>query len=178
MATESARPKVNLGFNQEQLEGLIGHVKEEPEAGKTVWNARTHWLGGFASQAQIRDFTIRMDEPPPLGGSNTAPNMVEMDLGAYGCCLTTGYVMNAGLAGIKLEGVDVELEGDLDLRGFFGLSSEVSPGYSGIRAKVRLSAPDATPEQLAALHQKVVGTSPVGAILGRPVPMETTLETE
>ena len=169
---------VNLGFNQEQLEGLIGHVKEKPAAGQTVWQARTHWLGGFQSEASIRDFQIKMDEPPPLGGSNTAPNMVEMVLGAYGCCLTTGYVMNAGLQGIKLEGVEIELEGDLDLQGFFGLSSEVSPGYSGIRANVHLTAPEATPEQLQALHDKVVQTSPVGAILARPVPIQAHLATE
>jgi uncharacterized OsmC-like protein len=169
---------VNLGFNQEQLEGLIGHVKEKPAAGQTVWQARTQWLGGFQSQANIRDFQIKMDEPPPLGGSNTAPNMVEVVLGAYGCCLTTGYVMNAGLQGIKLEGVEIELEGDLDLQGFFGLSSEVSPGYSGIRVNVHLSAPEATPEQLQALHDKVVQTSPVGAILARPVPTQTNLVTK
>src|ERR1700674_9466 len=148
VAVNQDRPKVNLGFDQEQLEGLMGHVREKPEAGQTVWSARTKWLGGFKSQAQIRDFTIDMDEPPPLGGSNTAPNMVEVVLGAYGCCLTTGYVMNAGLRGIKLEGVEIELDGDLDLRGFFGQSTEVSPGYSGIRAKVHLTAPGATQEQI------------------------------
>jgi uncharacterized OsmC-like protein len=166
---------VSLGFDQQQLEGLMGHVRQTPEAGQTVWSANTRWLGGFRSQAQIRDFTIDMDEPPPLGGSNTAPNMVEVVLGAYGCCLTTGYVMNAGLKGIKLEGVEIELTGDLDLRGFFGISSDVTPGYSSVRAKVKLVAPEATKEELESLHQAVVSTSPVGAILGRPVAVETDL---
>lgn len=175
MAINQERTKVNLGFDQVQLEGLMGHIKEKPESGQTVWSAKTKWLGGFRSQAQIRDFTIEMDEPPPLGGGNTAPNMVEVVLGAYGCCLTTGYVMNAGLRGIKLENVEVELDGDLDLQGFFGFSTEVSPGYSGIRAKVTLTAPDATKEQIEELHRTVVTTSPVGAILGRPVSVETTL---
>ena len=173
MADTTAR--VNLGFDQTQLEGLIGAVKEVPERGQTVWKANTSWLGGFASQAQIRDFTIRMDEPPPLGGTNTAPNMVEVVLGAYGCCLTTGYVMNAGLKGIELEGVEIELEGDLDLQGFFGLSDKVSPGYSGIRARVQLKAPGATPAEVQELHDLVKRTSPVGAILGQPVPIVTEL---
>jgi hypothetical protein len=47
-----------------------------------------------------------------MGGSNSAPNMVEMVLGAYGCCLTTGYVMNASLHGIELEDVQIELDAD------------------------------------------------------------------
>jgi uncharacterized OsmC-like protein len=175
MAEAGPRARVNLGFDRQQLEGLIGAVKDSPEAGQTVWKARTQWLGGFQSQAQIRDFTIQMDEPPPLGGSDTAPNMVEMVLGAYGCCLTTGYVMNAALQGLKLEGVEIELEGDLDLRGFFGLSPEAWPGYTTVRAKVRLTAPEAAPEQLRALHDRVVTTSPVGSILARPVKIEADL---
>ena len=110
-----------------------------------------------------------MDEPSALGGSDTAPNMVEMVLGAYGCCLTTGYVMNAALQGIELEEVEIDVEGDLDLNGFFGLSAEAWPGYTDVRARVHLTAPKATTEQLQALHAVVTKTSPVGCILERPV---------
>ena len=176
MTTDDQVPtRVHLGFDHDQLDGLIQAVQADPETGKTVWKASTTWRGGFQSQAQIRDFTVTMDEPPPLGGANTAPNMVEMVLGAYGCCLTTGYVMNAARQGIKLEGVDIDLEGDLDLQGFFGLSPEAWPGYTNIRTKVHLRAPEATPEQVQALHEVVVKTSPVGSILARPVQIETEL---
>jgi uncharacterized OsmC-like protein len=175
MTTQAPHATVNLGFDQQQLEGLIAKVKEEPEVGKTVWQARTHWLGGFKSEAQIREFSLQMDEPPPLGGSNTAPNMVEVVLGAYGSCLTTGYVMNAGLRGIKLEAVDIELDGDLDLNGFFGLSADTPAGYTAIRTKVRLTAPEATAEQVRELHEHVLRTSPVGSIIARPIGIETEL---
>jgi uncharacterized OsmC-like protein len=170
--------RVDLGFDQQQLEGLIDLVRTEPDKGKTVWKAVTIWRGGFRSEASIRDFTITMDEPSPLGGSNTAPNMVEVVLGAYGCCLTTGYVMNAGLRGIKLEGVSIELEGDLDLNGFFDLSPETWPGYTTIRTKVQLTAPEATERQLRELHEVVTRNSPVGSILSRPVKIETALLTD
>lgn len=164
-------------FDQPTLVGLINHIKNKPEAGQTVWKASTQWLGGFRSQAQIRDFTIGMDEPTALGGSNTAPNMVEVVLGAYGCCLTTGYAANAALQGIQLEDIQIELEGDLDLNGFFGLidPNQCWPGYSNVRAKVTLKAPTATPEQLQALHDAVVKTSPVGSILCRPINVVTEL---
>jgi uncharacterized OsmC-like protein len=167
---------VSLGFDLLQLQGLRGAVAEKPEVGKTVWQAKTEWERGFRSQAQIRHFTIPMDEPSALGGFDSAPNMVEMVLGAYGCCLTTGYVMNAALQGIELEAVQVDVEGDLDLNGFFGLSTEVSPGYSDVRAIVRLTAPKATTEQLETLHATVTRTSPVGSILERPVRVSTELQ--
>ena len=173
----SQQTTVHLGFNQEQLQGLIGAVRDDPNAGKTVWKANTIWKkgDGFHSQAQIRDFKVDMDEPTVLGGSDTAPNMVEMVLGAYGCCLTTGYVMNAGLQGIELEDVQIELEADLDLNGFFDLKEGVWPGYTNVRAKVHLTAPNASPEALQALHEHVVRTSPVGCILSKPVNVSTEL---
>ncbi|MFQ5857683.1 MAG: OsmC family protein [Anaerolineae bacterium] len=168
---------ITLGFDKDQLQGLIETIRENSEVGKTVWKAQTRWQGGFRSQAEIRDHTVPMDEPTPLGGSDTAPNMVEAVLGAYGCCLTTGYVANAALRSIELEDVQIELEGDLDLRGFLGLSDpdEVWPGYTQIRTKVHLKAPKATPEQLQELHEAVVRTSPVGSILERPVQVSTEL---
>lgn len=166
----------DLGFDLGQLQGLIGAVQNRPEVGQTVWQAKTSWQRGFQSQAQIRTFTISMDEPSALGGSDTAPNMVEVVLGAYGCCLTTGYVMNAALRGIELEGIEIDVAGDLDLNGFFGLNAEVWPGYTDIRARIRLTAPHATKEQLRALHAVVTSTSPVGSILERPVRVSTELE--
>ncbi len=167
-------------FDQAMLASLINHVKDKPEAGKTVWKANTQWLGGFKSQAKIRDFTVAMDEPTALGGSNTAPNMVEMVLGAYGCCLTTGYAANAALQGIEVEDIQIELEGDLDLNGFFGLQApeQCWPGYTNVRAKVTLKAPHATTEQIQALHDAVIKTSPVGSILERPIKVATELARE
>ena len=173
---------VNLGFNLEQLQGLIGAIKEKPERGETVWEARTQWKGGFKSEASImsygRNFTIPMDEPTVQGGSDSAPNMVEVVLGAYGCCLTTGYVMNAARQGIELEGVDITLKGNLDLQGFLGLSDEVVPGYKHVDVEVALKAPKATPEQLQALHDVVLKTSPVGCILQQPLEVSTHLTTQ
>ena len=168
---------VELGFDTAQLQGLMGVVQAEPEKGQTVWQANTTWKkgSGFRSEAKIRDFNVSMDEPDLLGGSNTAPNMVEMVLGAYGCCLTTGYVMNAGLQGIELEDVKIDLEADLDLNGFFNLVEGTWPGYTDVRAKVHLTAPKATSEELQALHEHVTRTSPVGCILSKPVNVSTEL---
>lgn len=168
------------GFDEVALSGLISHVQGKPEAGKTVWKASTHWIGGLQSQAQIRDFTVTMDEPKALGGSNTGPNMVEMVLGAYGCCLTTGYAANAALRGIKLDDIQIDLEGDLDLNGFFGLQDpeQCWPGYTNVRAKVHLISDSATPEQLQELHNAVIKTSPVGSILARPINVVTELQNE
>ena len=79
-----------------------------------------------------------MDEPTELGGTDTAPNMVEMVFAAYGCCLTTGSSPPTAMRVIELVGVHIELEGELDLRGVFGLSDDVPAGFTAVRVKMGL----------------------------------------
>jgi hypothetical protein len=52
--------------------------------------------------------------------------------------MTTTIVYHAAVRGIKLDEVESELEGDLDLRGFFAISDEVRPGYQEIRVDFKV----------------------------------------
>ncbi len=52
--------------------------------------------------------------------------------------MTTTMVYHAAVRGIKVEVVESELEGDLDLRGFFGISDDVRPGYQEIRVNFKV----------------------------------------
>lgn len=156
------------------VEGLVNAVKSDPKNGMTKWSAVTTWKGGFNCESKIRNHTVNMNEPDALGGTDTAPNMVENVLAAYGSCLTVGYTLNAALRGIKIKDLRVEVEGDLDLAGFFGLSEEVPAGFTGVRARVHLDA-DASPAAIQALHDRVLKTSPVGCILSKPLKVTTEL---
>ncbi len=162
------------GVNLEAVGALAGKIQDEPAAAATVWQAEVTWKGAFQSEARIRDFApLQSDEPAGLGGSDTAPNPVEQLLAALGNCLAVGYAANASAAGIAIEDLKINLSGDLDLRTFLGLA-EANAGYETIQVSVDLTS-DATPEQLAQLHDKVVGSSPVGHTLSRAVPLRIEL---
>lgn len=155
--------------------GLAGKIQEEPTVASTTWKAKVTWDQGFRSQAHIRDFApTASDEPTSLGGTDTGPNPVEQLLGALGNCLAVGYAANATAAGITISDLSIDLEGDLDLHTFLGLNPDGNAGYEALRVKVNIDS-DATVEQLAELHDKVVGTSPVGHTLSRAVPLEVSL---
>ena len=62
--------------------------------------------------------------------------------------------MVATAMGIPTRRIDVIVEGDLDLRGTLGIARDVPIGFASIRARFEIDAPDATPEQLAALREK------------------------
>ena len=139
-----------------------------------MWRADVFWKGAFRSEAVVREFDpVPFDEFEVLGGDDTAANPVEQLLGALGNCLAVGYAVNAAAAGIEITSLDIALEGDLDLHTFLGLR-DGNAGYESIRVSVDLQA-DASDEQLAALHQKVTATSPVGHTLSRAVPVDIQL---
>ena len=86
-----------------------------------------------------------------------------------------GFIYNATAQGIEIESLKFDMEGDLDLRAFLGLSEEVRPGYEGIRLtyQVKSNAPREKIEELCNYVQK---TSPVLDILRNPVPVKISLK--
>lgn len=111
-----------------------------------------------------------------LLGSNQGPNAVELLLAALGFCYAVGYVANAAARGIEISELRYEVEGDIDVQNFLGMTRETRPGFSGIRAHAWVRSPNATPEQLDELCQYVQDTSPVRDCLANPVPVSTSLD--
>lgn len=64
------------------------------------------------------------------------------------------YRFWAARLGIRLDDVEIDAVGDLDVRGFFGLDDEVRAGFGDIRLDVRLTGPE-SPERYAELQQAV-----------------------
>lgn len=157
-----------------KVASLAEKISQEPEVANTTWRADVHWKGGFRSEAKVRDFTpYQSDEPEQLGGTNTGPNPVEQILGALGNCLAVGYAANATAAGITINDLKIELEGNLDLHTFLGLK-DGHAGFSDISVVVSIDC-DASEEALQAVHEKVTATSPVGHTLGRAIPLNINL---
>lgn len=153
---------------------LVQSIQDDPNNAQTTWKSEVTWDGAFRTSARSRDFDpIAFDEPPGLGGTNTAPNPVEQLLGALGSCLVIGYAANASVAGIELKDLRIELEGDLDLKTFLGLG-DGNAGFSTIGATVHIEA-EADDAAIEALHRRVVSTSPVGHCLSRSIPLDVSL---
>jgi uncharacterized OsmC-like protein len=89
-----------------------------------------------------------------VGGSGTGACSGDLLLGALAACAQITCQMVAAAMQIPVESLDVTVEGDMDLQGTLGLSKEVPVGFQEIRLKFDIKAPQATPEQLAALHTK------------------------
>lgn len=172
------------GWNLEAMNEAIEGVKQEPEAGRLTWRTRVTWDGGFGLDARTREieqlgqvmerrFTLRGDHPPQLLGSNTGPTAVETLLAALGSCMAGTYAAQATARGVKIDSLDVNVEADIDLNGFFGLQP-VPPGIRDVKLEVRVEA-DADERQLQEILEAARALSPVFDSVTRPVRVDSRL---
>jgi uncharacterized OsmC-like protein len=186
--TKIAEPTVVNGINLDDLFALIEGVRRDAAKSKTNWRVTTTWRGQTRSRAQVegfgiggeqvpRRFSIDIDEPYELGGSNRFANPQEHLIAALNACMTVGYVAQCAVRGITLESLEIETEGDIDLRGFLGIYPKIANGYEGLRYTVHIKG-DGTKEQFAEIHDAVTATSPNVYNVSRPVALKPTLVIE
>jgi len=188
MKTQAAlqQPVTMNGVNVTALFDTIKAVKADDALAAFRFRARNVWISGGHNRSAIQGFvacgaedttrsapfTMDADEPPVLLGEDRGANPVEYVLHALAACLTTTMVYHAAARGIAIEAVESSLEGDLDLRGFLGLSETVRKGYHAICVRMRVKS-SAAPETLRELAQ----FSPVFDMISRSVPVTVTVET-
>jgi putative redox protein len=170
-----------MSFKESALKDVIvatqADLRDNPDHASATFAADSHQVEGLRSEAKIRQFSLTVDEPASLGGTDAGPNPVELVLAALATCQEITYRAYATALGIPLDGVAVKLEGALDLRGFFAVKDGVRAGFNNVRGTVQLksSAPAA---DLAKLKDVVDAHCPVLDILRAPVPVDLKLETE
>ena len=176
------------GIDVTELRATIDNVRAHPEQGQTSWRIVSRWKGGTRSDHQVegcnlggqfvrRPFLLQVDEPLELGGTNQYANPQEYLLAGLNACMMVGYTAVAALMGITLTRLEVETTGDIDLRGFLGLSENVPAGYPELTQTVRIAG-DADAAQFAQLHEAVQRTSPNFYNLTRSVPVVSRLQIE
>ena len=185
---KTAEPTVVNGINVDDLFALIDDVQRDPAKGKTKWRVTTTWKGQARSRAEIesyemggekvpRRFSIDIDEPRELGGSNSFANPQDHLIAALNACMTVGYVAQCAVHGITLESLAIETNGEIDLRGFLGIDPAVPRGYESLSYIVRIRG-NGTKEQFAEIHKAVMATSPNFYNLSRPVVLKPALVVE
>jgi uncharacterized OsmC-like protein len=189
MATTTAKAGIVNGIDVDRLVGTIDAIGQRPELAAFRFRATNRWIQGGHNQSTVKGFYgagqedasrreafhLDNDEPDVLLGTDRGANPVEQVLHALAGCLTTSLVYHAAARGVRLAEVESELEGDLDLRGFLGMSGEVRNGYRSVRVRFRVKA-DATAAEIDELVRLAQARSPVFDIVSHPVPVSVTAE--
>lgn len=185
MNVATPKPNVVNGVDVNALMDVIDHVAADPALGQVEFRVKSAWKGQAKSEHVVESFTlggqtvarrfaIQADEPLELLGENTAPNPQELLMSALNACMMVGYVAGCAVRGIKIESLEVQTQGALDLRGFLGIDPKVAAGYEAIQVTVKIKG-NGTPAQFREIHETVLKTSPNYFNVTKPVKVEAKL---
>lgn len=125
---------------------------------------------------EARDFEFSIDEPEHLGGSNEGPNPVEYLLGALAGCLNVIGHSVGGEMDVEIDGIEVEIEGDLDPAKFQGEAEDPRAGYQDVRVDLTVET-DADEDTLDAWLETVEERCPVSDNIGNATPLSLDVTT-
>ncbi len=173
------------GINLDVLQETVSAIQQDPQRGKCKFRATNKWIDGNHNRSTITDFSsaeekishahefeLHADEPTMLAGNDEAANPVEHLLHAMAGCFTTSIVAHAAVRGIRIEELESELEGDIDLRGFLGLAPGAPKGFTDIRVKIKVKSDVDNLEKL----QRLAEMSPVYSTLLQGANVEIAVE--
>jgi hypothetical protein len=157
-------------------------LADEQRVREHRWQARVAWQPGpagdpAAASAKVysRNHRWEVGQPASFDLSDAAPSAVEYVLGALGACLAQGLQLRASQRGIRIDNIEVQLDGQIDnIYVFLGLASSGHPGFSKLRGKAYVQS-DASEKVLQELWREVLAASPVAQSLLRPVELDLPL---
>ena len=154
------------GIDMNTIQATVAAIEENSQLGQCRFHVTNKWIDGGHNRTSVssffgagqeiehcQTFELDADEPPILAGRDLAANPVEHLLHALASCMTTSMVCHAAVRGIQIDELESQLEGDLDMSGFLGLSPDVRKGYQNIRIKFKVKTDDENLEKLKELAE-------------------------
>ena len=96
---------------------------------------------------------------------------------ALNSCVLNTFVVNASAKGIRLDSVKLELEGELDLRGFLAIDASINPGYNELTLVCKVKG-NGTKQQYAECLEAGTKYSPNFQSITRGVPIHYRLDAQ
>jgi uncharacterized OsmC-like protein len=152
--------------NTQVLNTVYNSMQNQPEMAKATFYVKSKWNGGFSVTSSSKcfriggqnverntEYTMLYDFPNELSGEGRGPTVCESCMGSLAACLTQTIVAHATSRGIQIDSINIDVEGDVDLRGFTGISSDVRPGAQQFRVNINIKSNSASKEQINELRE-------------------------
>ena len=141
---------------------------------KITFKAKAKSENPMKSVVETSHFKMIIDEPKTMGGTDDGAAPVEYLLAALAGCLNiVGHAVAQEL-GMKLNGLEIDVEGDLNPAKFMGKSTEERTGFQDVRVTLK---PDTDADQ--ATLEKWLGSleerCPVSDNLVHETPLKLSL---
>ena len=153
------------------VEAVRRSLEDDPARAVVRLRTEAQLVGVTEVSVRMGAHHVTVDEPKSVGGTGVAANPIQLALAALGSCQAITYRYWADILDLRLDGVTVRVEGDVDMRGFLGFDPTARPGVSGVRCLVTLQGPEDA-DRYQELIAAVDAHCPVLDIFSRPVKVE------
>jgi len=151
------------------LSEFANEVKDNNIESRATYGVTLNWESGTKTTVTtknmivgehklVRDFNFTIDEPTQLLGVNSAPNPAEYMLGGLAGCMAVTFMAGATAMNIEIDQLQLEIDGELDLKGFLGLN-DTNVGFPELKFIFNVNG-NGTQEQYNTLIKRVSKHSP------------------
>ncbi len=152
------------------LSEFANEVKENNQEAKATYGVFLNWESGtkttvstknmvLGNHKLVRNFNFTIDEPSQILGVNSAPNPAEYMLGGLAGCMAVTFMTGATAMNIEIDQLQLEIDGELDLQGFLGITPDANPGFPELKFIFHVKG-NGTKEQYKKLMERVNKHSP------------------
>ena len=158
------------------IAGTRKALADDAAKAHVVFTAQGTLVGVTEVDIRTGAHSFKVDEPALAGRRQRRREPGAVRAGVARSCQAITYRIWAAQLGVELDSITVRVEGDLDLRGFFGVDDGVRPGLSAVRVEVTVAGPESE-ERYAELAAAVDEHCPVLDLFKNPVPVSRALVT-
>ena len=137
----------------------IEFFRKKPEAALYRPKVSSSHIRGLYTETRVREHLVKSDYGEAAGGTNLAPNPIELLLSAIAACIEAAFYEFALHEGFTINAVSVEVEGTLDLRGLF-MIDDVAAGFREVNYIFTIETPEQE-ERIREFAQRVIAHCPV-----------------
>ncbi|NSW52718.1 MAG: OsmC family protein [Anaerolineae bacterium] len=130
---------------------------------------------GFHVDVTARNHHFVVDQPEAAGGNNEGPNPLEYNVASLAACMITIGNIIKKQEHLKVEGMDVKVEADVDPAILMG-KAEGHPGFSEVRIFMKVTAPEMTEAEIEDFVNRIEQRCPVSDNLKVVTPVKLIIE--
>ncbi|HXX81466.1 MAG TPA: OsmC family protein [Thermodesulfovibrionales bacterium] len=133
--------------------------KKKPEAALYRPTVSSTHVSGLYTETKVREHLLKSDYGEAAGGTNLAPNPIELLLTAIAACIEAAFYEFAVHEGFTINALSVNVEGTLDLRGLFMIDN-VAAGFKEVKYTFTIDTPE-DEEKIRKFAERVIAHCPV-----------------
>jgi uncharacterized OsmC-like protein len=107
----------------------------------------------FKIEVKAGNHILVVDQPTAGGGSDAGATPLEYFFASLAGCIGTVSRIVATQKRIKLNGLDIKIEGDFDVETLLGKCKDNRAGFNGIKVKLAIDADISKEEKEAFIHE-------------------------